>query len=269
MLNIAVAQDALLLVKKLAACGMLLTSLEYLWAREVLNDGGTMSWPVGSLRHMHRPGGFLRAALNELLKYPNVCGILVVRAILALAILAGVNQPLLALGISLLTILFLIRSPYGHDGADQMLLIIFIGLSLISLSDTHLTRATLLWFLSFQVCLAYSVSGFAKLSAKGWRDGSYLIAICGTSIYGNVSMAKLLRSRPRLARVVAVSLILWECSFPLTLFAPIQASYAFIATGLVFHLVNAYFMGLNTFVYAFVATYPALLFCVQTRRFWY
>lgn len=35
---------------------------------------------------------------------------------------------------------------------------------------------------------------------------------------------------------------------------------SFFAWGLLFHLANALVMGLNSFIWAFVATYPAILF---------
>jgi hypothetical protein len=265
MLNDAAQSHALLLISRLAAFGMLITSLEYMFARNVLRDDGPMSWPIGSLRQAWLAQHFSNPVLNSVLRYPNIFFVLFIRAFFAFAILCGVNHPSLVMGIALLTILFLLRNPYGHDGADQMLLIIFAALSLVALDNTPFTRLIFFWFLTFQACLAYSVAGFAKLSARGWRDGSYLTAICGTSIYGHAGLARVLREKPIFARITSRSLILWECSFPLALLAPPPVAYALIGTGLVFHLVNAYVMGLNTFLFAFVATYPAILFCVQSR----
>jgi hypothetical protein len=260
-------QQSLLLIRQIAALAMIVTSLEYLAAQRVLTDGGIMSWPIGSLQRSWLADGFLRVFLDKLLKYPNVIALIVIRSALALAILCGFDNPILFYGVTLLSILFLMRSPYGHDGADQMLLIIFTALSLVALVDTHLTRTCLLWFLAFQGCLAYSVAGFAKLSARGWRDGSYLIAICGTSIYGNYKLARLFHKRPRLSVLVSRALICWECTFPIVLIAPPLVSYSLLAMGVVFHSINAYVMGLNIFFFAFLATYPAILMCMQSRIF--
>lgn len=265
MLNDVTQQHALLLVEKLAAFAMLIVSLEYLPVGELLQDGGTMSWAVARLRQAWLTKGRISVALNSLLKYPNVYGVLIARALLAFLVLIGFDHPSVIVAITLLSLLFLVRSPYGHDGADQMLLIIFIGLSLRGLADTPLTRAMLLWFLAFQACLSYCVAGIAKSSAKGWRDGAYLVAICGTFIYGHTAVARFLRDRPKFTRVVSRSLIFWECSFPLAMLLPLPAAYAILAAGLIFHLVNAYVMGLNTFLFAFAATYPAILFCLHHR----
>jgi hypothetical protein len=40
----------------------------------------------------------------------------------------------------------------------------------------------------------------------------------------------------------------------------------FAVLGILFHVANAVIMGLNTFVWAFVATYPAILFCAVSLR---
>jgi hypothetical protein len=58
-----------------------------------------------------------------------------------------------------------------------------------------------------------------------------------------------LRDKPAFALITSRSLIFWECSFPLALLAPAPIAYAFIGTCLVFHPVNAYVMGLNTFLF--------------------
>jgi hypothetical protein len=40
----------------------------------------------------------------------------------------------------------------------------------------------------------------------------------------------------------------------------------FAVLGILFHVANAVIMGLNTFVWAFVETYPAILFCAVSLR---
>jgi hypothetical protein len=50
----------------------------------------------------------------------------------------------------------------------------------------------------------------------------------------------------------------FECIGPLLVFAGSGPTLAFIAAGAVFHATIAAFMGLNSFVFAFTAAYPAL-----------
>ena len=40
-------------------------------------------------------------------------------------------------------------------------------------------------------------------------------------------------------------------------------AYAYLAAGLAFHTANAMVMGLNTFLWAFEATYPAIIYLLQ------
>ena len=51
---------------------------------------------------------------------------------------------------------------------------------------------------------------------------------------------------------------------PLAMFAPPAVLMVFLAAGLVFHVGIAAAMGLGSFLFAFVATYPALIYVSQT-----
>jgi hypothetical protein len=60
--------------------------------------------------------------------------------------------------------------------------------------------------------------------------------------------------------------MLFECTFPLALISGGTGFAVFAVIGLLFHVLSAMTMGLNTFVWAFVATYPAILFCSFSLR---
>ena len=64
---------------------------------------------------------------------------------------------------------------------------------------------------------------------------------------------------------MAWSLILWESCFPLLLVAPRPLAILFLLMGIAFHGGAALFMGLNTFFWTFVATYPAVIHCARAR----
>ena len=164
-----------------------------------------------------------------------------------------------------LPLLILLRNSYGYDGADQLIWIIFAGLVPVSIVDTEVTRAVYLWFVGIQASLAYGVAGVAKASAAGWRDGHFLVGILGTRTYGNAKIATFLSRRPRLSAWQSRFIITFECTFLLILVLPRVIVILLLALGFAFHAVNTYVMGLNTFVWAFMATYPALLFCILAR----
>lgn len=260
---------AVVLVAKVAALGVLVSSLEYLARPRQLDHGGLMSWSVGSLRNHWLAGGPIGRSLDVVLKYPNVLGLLAARAVLAGAVLLApaplATAPILVIPLALAMLVFLLRSHYGLDGSDQMLWLIFAGLAPVSLVDTIEVRTAFLWFVALQCCMSYFVAGVAKASAPGWRGGSYLVGIFQTRIYGHGGVAALLQDHRRLATVMARLVIAWECSFPVVLIAPMPVVLLLLVGGAAFHVGNAVAMGLNTFVWAFLAAYPAILFCAGGR----
>lgn len=262
-------QIAIAWVTKLAAIAVLISCAEYIAMSKLLKSGGLISWSVGRLRYRWFVREGVGDVLDVLLKYPNVLGLIGIRAFIAAVILFGSPQIAYSYWIIIPAVifsgLFILRNNYGQDGADQMLWILFVGLAFVTIVSTSEVKSAYLWFVALQSCLAYFVAGTAKATAKGWRDGSYLIGICGTKIYGHPTLANFLRRNPERAKTLARLLIIWECSFPLVLIMPQPIALVMVGSGLVFHLVNAYFMGLNTFFWSFASTYPAILYCVQVR----
>jgi hypothetical protein len=57
-----------------------------------------------------------------------------------------------------------------------------------------------------------------------------------------------------------LALVLWESGFVIALIAPRPVLWMMLAAGLVFHLSCAWVMGLNTFLWAFAAGYPCVIF---------
>lgn len=262
-------QLAIFFVAKLAALAIVIACAEYLIFPRPLQSGGLMSWEVGRLRQPLTVRGQTGKVLSWLLSYPRVLGLIVLRAAIALLILFGpltvILNPWIVCLLVLVSLLLTFRNTFGTDGADQMGDLLFVGLAVVSIVATHLTMNVFLGFLTFQACLAYAMAGFAKAIAPGWRDGTYLVGICGTGTYGNARLRDLLLAKPALSKWLSRMVILWECSFPLVLLLPLPLALIQLAGGVVFHLVMAYIMGLNDFVWSFLATYPAVLYCLHMR----
>lgn len=162
-------------------------------------------------------------------------------------------------GIALTSVLLTLRGPDGKNGADQMTKIIFTSLALALFSpDVRLWRCEIV-FLSAQLCLAYFTSGFLRIQEQGWRSGSALLTVLRQHTYGNYFCWTVARSHPVLTRIASCSVLIFECIFPLALLLPTKALVIFLGFGILFHLMNAVIIGLNTFVWAFVAVYPAFL----------
>lgn len=265
------AHTAVIVVAKMVALGMLICSLEYLRRPNSLDDAGLMSWPITRLRHQRLATGLVGASLDVAVRYPSVLVVLAVRAALAVAVLVLPGpfavSPVLIVPLALTTLLILLHSSYGLDGADQMLWILVAGLALVTWSSADYAPRLYLWFVALQGCLSYFVAGVAKLSARGWRDGSFLVAIAQTSMYGRQRISAFLAAQRHTATAISWLIILWESAFPTVLVAPHPIAAVLLCVGVAFHFVNAFVMGLNTFFVAFVATYPAIAFCVESRGF--
>jgi hypothetical protein len=148
------------------------------------------------------------------------------------------------------------------QGADsQLTLITSAAISLTLLSDTAAAAGYCLYFLTLQLCLAYFAAGFHKLRSRPWRDGSALPGILAARLFGSPALAPWLARRRWLARPATVGVVAWELAFPVILVAPPEVCWCCLACGVVFHLGTAVTMGLNKFVWAFLALYPAAVYC--------
>ena len=254
---------------RLAAVSIVITSTEYLAAPRHLRDDGLMSWTVSSARESWLVTTAIGRGLEAIFAYPRVLVLIALRGVLALALLFGPSwmsgQAAIVGTLALTSVLVMLRSIYGQDGADHMVVIVYVSLTLAALVPTPTARAAALWFIALQGCLSYATAGIAKVISPLWRDGTHLIRVMGTKSYGNPTVSDYLNAHRVVARMVAIFIILWESAFPFVLFLPAPAAAAVLVVGALFHLSNAFVMGLNTFVWSFIATYPAILYCVQNR----
>jgi hypothetical protein len=107
-------------------------------------------------------------------------------------------------------------------------------------------------------------AGIAKLFGKDWRSGWAITGILSTRTYGHPGAVRILSRAPWLSRALCYTTIAFELSFIAApvLPIPILCVLLFIAGG--FHLGCAYLMGLNGFFWAFVSTFPAIIFLNQS-----
>lgn len=259
------ADLAFQLTVRLGAAMLVVVCLETIFSIGDLSDAGLMSWRIARSRLRWMTRHHVSRVLDSLLKYPNVIFLILCRLVIGLTLAFGVldlvEYPWIAAIVLATGLLLFARGNYGYDGADQMNWILFGSLSLVSIESSGTTRLAFLWFIAIQACLSYLVAGVAKATAKGWRDGSFLIGIVGTRMYGHPGLGAILRTHPRLSAALSVGIISWECCFVFVLLAPPLLALLWLTLGFVFHMANAYIMGLNTFLWSFLSTYPAILYC--------
>ncbi|MQY31217.1 hypothetical protein [Nocardia aurantia] len=259
---------ALHLCASIGSVAVIIGSLERLAAPRLLDDGALAGWPVSatSVRLLTRRS-FQRTA-GQLLVYPRVLGL--VAACLACGILLALHpssavNSVAAAVIAATYMLLGMRSRFGGDGADQMTIIVFTSLALAFGVGQARANETVLWFLSAQVCLAYFTAGVAKLAGSSWRRGTALPELLATECYGHPRVARMLARHRGLAVVMCWWVIGFECGFPLVLLGIRPLTCTLLISAALMHLGTALVMRLTTFFWAFVATYPAIVFCATVR----
>ncbi len=255
----------------LASVGVFIASTELLTLRAEFEEDGLFSWEV--LRTVSRVTLSVGSGKpGQLISHPFFVPAVTGARALAAVILICFNSndaigTTCVFAIIAASIVMYWRAPLGLDGSDQMLLITFVAVGIHKLipEDVYVAQASL-WFIAIQGCLSYAVAGIAKLTSPVWRSGEAIRGIFGTRTYGTTRSASIVSGREGLCIALAWSVMVFECTFPLALaFGP--SGFAIIAVlGVLFHIANAVTMGLNTFVWAFVATYPAILFCAVSLR---
>ncbi|MEV4431725.1 hypothetical protein [Streptomyces sp. NPDC049585] len=254
---------ALRLVEAVAAAGVLLGSLERLARPRELADSSLASWPVLRLRHPRYAFGLTGAALHPVVAYPAVLWLVAARAAAGACLLAPGTAPR-PLHVALLSVVVAsgaalgLRGAGGGEGSDQVLRIIFATLLLVALHPTAAVERLGLWFLALQACLAYFVSGIYKVTSRPWQDGTGLTGILSTRCYGHPGVATWLTAHPATTTWLSRGVSTAETLFPLILLAPAPLVPLALAAGALFHLACAAVMGLNCFVWAFTALYPAV-----------
>lgn len=246
---------------------VLTTTLEFFSLRNEF-ERGVFSWRVlqtFSLRAHSRLTQLLRDAMFG---RRGMMAILSVRLLSAAGLCVGallfdrVTCVCALTGVFTTSLLLSYRCRIGLEGADIMAIVVAAGLlvSLVRFSPGIWTTMGF-GFIASQTCLSYFTAGTAKLFSSQWRNGSAVYKIANTETYGSEGVAIFFRGSPLLSFAASWTIILFEITFPLALVVPSGVALAIIFAGIVFHAVNAALMGLNGFLWAFVATYPAVWYC--------
>lgn len=213
-----------------------------------------------STRHSHARGGVLEG--------PPVTPWLGLRLVLALTLVAAPMPPLSWLAVIVHALLLLnsvwltvrSRGPVC-GGSDSMFFQVQLGLLIASLGflEPALVKLGLGW-IAAQSVLSYFLAGVSKLRSAGWWNGRALQNLLGSEgPYVLFAPARRLASSRLVCAVLGGGMIALELVFPAVLILPIEGKAALLTLGLLFHLANALLLGLNRFVWAWAATYPALL----------
>jgi hypothetical protein len=237
--------------------------------------GAAEQW---SVREQFRPGGILGTAAHRASparrwadRHHTLGVLLVAQGATALVVVVAGVQTVWGWGsLCVLTAAFVGQRWYrrvGGDGADQMTSIVLVAAALGAPAFPGDVRVALgAGFIAAQAILAYSTSGVAKLISPVWRDGTGLAGILSTIDHGTPALGQWLVRHPTLSKLASWGTIMFECAFILVLVLPPPLAAALLVAGLGFHAACAGLMGLNSFLWAFPATYPCLWFAAGLIR---
>jgi hypothetical protein len=246
------------------AIGITIDCLEHIATREQFADRGPLGWPLIRQSFLLRSSRLRRLADGLCAGSYRLLIVLALRLLAVAAVsFAGVSSLAFGVGLSflLLTQLYILLrcGGVGRIGSDSMTFVVCAAAWLaLVLGRDRLTATAGLWFVAALTCWSYVVAGASKLASPSWRSGRAIRDLLSTHAYGSQRLSRLVAQRPYLARFLSWVTMLWECTFPLVLIVPDELRVVLLCSGVLFHATMAWLMGLNTFIWAFAATYPAL-----------
>lgn len=246
----------------LVGIGMLQNSLELLSGSRQFITGGLFDW--NSRRILSSSPGAVRGSMVGRTGAVWLRSAVIVRIVCSAALIIPLQSNLLygiyAIGILLSSFFLAYQIRYGKDGSNQISIIVLAGLAFTFLMPTTSPFHPVgLYFIAAQAVLSYFAAGVSKISSAPWRQGSAMRSILNTATYGQSTVASLITGRPWIGGSVGWSVIIVEIIFPVALIAPPGVLVALLIAGALLHLGTVALIGLDTFFWAFTATFPAII----------
>jgi len=245
------------------AIQVITATAELLKLRREYSEVGLLAWQIQRLGpkvsiYVKKLG------LDFVCSYPNVLVALILRLLCAIAIPVAIlfHQSILVLLfiITAINLIMQVRNSQSNDGSDQMAVVCFIALALANAINTDSSKSFALFFIAAQASLAYGTSGFLKMQKKGWYTGEYATEVLKTSSYGDKNVLEIALKRRSIAKVLGIMVVYGDCLLSLAFAFPPNICIFILFFGVFLHIGIGRIMGLNTFMWSYIATYPAILF---------
>lgn len=245
----------------LFALNLGIQTLEYWRMRPATQGRGLWIW---SIQRQDIPHPSLRQFLDTLFTPTSFSALLALRllALLSVAIQGGHLWSIGFLFVSNLAILIRWRGAF-NGGSDFMTLVVLTGLLIAQLvshfASPELGWRACFWYITIQSITSYFMSGSVKLLKREWRDGRAMTIFLNAAIHGPLKPNHWLR-KPWVAMISSWSFILWESAAPLALLDA-RLAMVFCSIAALFHFLVFWYFGLNRFFWAWLATFPAIVWC--------
>lgn len=240
----------------LLALSCFIQSLEYLSLKYIFNSRG-----IFRSQQLNVEVSFFKVFLQKLTFTDFFYYILFWRLISSLLLMFSTSPfVIFSLLLTQLLLAFRFKGTF-NGGSDYMTLLTIAALFSASLSPNNKLFFIPFMYLAVQVILSYFLAGVAKLRDKEWRDGPAICNIINGPNFAPPDIFKFLVKNKIVAFFICWMIIGFELLLPLIVFFP--GKIFLVLMGLFFfHLINFFIFGLNRFVFAWVATYPALIYFI-------
>lgn len=255
-------------IKKLIAVAVIFQGLELLRIRSSYAPNGIWVWATLRKEYEIYPKVFQRI-LAVTLDYPHYLILLLGQVGFAfILLLTAQPSPVVVLCLLLSSMLTSLRwRGTFNGGADHMTILV---LMILSIADLFRSNGNVgvgcLWYLSIQTMMSYFIAGSVKLKNADWRSGRALQMYLSRPPYDPPVFFAKVSKKPGLILLGSWGIMLFELSFPLAILKPGLCA-AFLCMALVFHLLNHATFGLNRFLFAWSAAYPAIYYCSGLKVF--
>lgn len=247
--------------RRLLAVGLLLRSVEVLLNAAELGRERLLGWwppPHPARRWLTAAEAWASSRL------PTLAVIAGRVAVAGFLLAAPLDHPLLpwAAGFLLISQLYVNRRLRRiHHSADVMHVygLAAVFAALLAPDDPALVGISLA-FLGAQAALAYLAAGLVKIRDRDWRTGATPAAIYRPGAHGYAPIGSMLAANPSMSAAAAWLIAALELALPASLFLPAPAFLVMLTAAAGFHLSMAVLMGLHSFFWAFLASYPGLYF---------
>lgn len=255
-------QICLRLVQSIIAFAIFLQSIENLILRENFNENGVWRWSESIQELLFLPRPILKI-FDFFLNDKNFLYIILVRLIASFFL---IFYPSLFFILLLFFSSFFIAQRFRgsfNGGSDYMTLIILSALSVQAIFKGPLVTKGVLWYIALQAATSYFNAGMMKLKLISWRSGKALTKFIQSPNYNPPLIIKKLLGQRLIAFLASWIIIVFEVTFPIILIQK-NTNYAlsWLFLGFIFHFLNVVIFGLNRFLMVWMATYPAIYFCI-------